>query len=139
MVYSFLVTFEGYYIYYDTDVPTRVILSHLVILITLILLFVVSIRKQAGLWTTLQPWMDGVPPSLGTNGQGVYYHYPAQAQTTADYAQSQQQYYGWQPQQPQEVPGVPPNVVPAADYAHMLQANGPELRWPNQVHYELKA
>lgn len=156
MAYSCLMTFSTTYIYFDIDVPTRIVLTHLVILITLVLLFVVSTRKQAGLWTTLQPWMNGVPPSLvhrqqlyygvGPNGQAVYYQYPAQGQTSMGYLQHQQPYYGWQPQQqqqvwpqPQEVPGVSPTVVPPGDYAHMLQANGPELRSANEVHHEMKA
>ena len=125
--------------------------------ITLVLLFVVSTRKQAGLWTELQPWMNGVAPTMthrhqlyygvGPNGEAAYYQYPAQGQPAMAYAQpqhQQQQYYGWQPQQqwqqhPYEAPGISPNVVPAGDPAHMLPANGPEPRYADQVHHEMKA
>lgn len=158
MIYSCLMTFSSLYIYLDVDVPTRVILTQLVILITLVLLFVVSTRKQAGLWTTLQPWMNGVPPAMvsrnqlyyavGPNGEPAYYQYPA-GQAAIGYGQAQHQQYGWQPQQhwsqqqwpqqPQEVAGVPPNIVPAADQAHMLPASGPELRSAGHVHHEMKA
>lgn len=157
LIYSCLLAFNNTYFYLDVDVPTRVVLTQLILLITLVLLFVVSTRKQAGLWTELQPWMNGVAPTMthrhqlyygvGPNGEAAYYQYPAQGQPAMAYAQpqhQQQQYYGWQPQQqwqqhPYEAPGISPNVVPAGDPAHMLPANGPEPRYADQVHHEMKA
>lgn len=80
--------------------------------VILVLLFVIGVRKQKGLWTTHQPWMDNmnqaptpVVPGVGGWVQGgayppqpVYQQYPPQQY---NYAVPQQQ-QGWVQQQPMQ-------------------------------------
>lgn len=46
-------------------------LSEWIFTVIVALVFAIAIRKRNGLWTTVQPWMDGQgPPALAAKGVG---------------------------------------------------------------------
>lgn len=89
-----------------------------------VLLFVICIRKQLGLWTVMQPWMDGTAtmapvmqppmyavPMQGYNGQPMGYpQYPPQ-----------QMAYGVGPQQQQ----MPPPMMQQQQQQHIPREVSP--------------
>ncbi|KAB5566290.1 hypothetical protein GE09DRAFT_732016 [Coniochaeta sp. 2T2.1] len=88
------------------------ILTAWIMFVILVLLFVIGIRKQKGLWTTEQRWMNMPPPHV-TPGQGggwsqgagvyppqpVYQQYPPQQYAYAVPQQQPEQQQGWVQQQ----------------------------------------
>lgn len=101
------------------SLPIDIVLNQCITFITLVLLFFVGFRKHNGLWTTTQPWMNGVAPVM------------TQAHPKAFYA-------GGQPAMYQQGGAVypPPNTVayqpayqvyqsPPAGYPVAAQGGGP--------------
>lgn len=129
------------------------ILTAWVTFVLLVLLFVIGIRKNKGLWTTHQPWMHNVNqvPAPVVPGQGgwvqggtyppqpqpqpLYQQYPPQQYAYA-MPQHQHQQQGWVQQQPvpqqysQEVHGAhsphgtSPPYVPTENPAQELPNGG---------------
>lgn len=99
--------------------------------VILVLLFVIGIRKQKGLWTTQQPWMNqqvmAPPPQQGGWGQGgmypqqqAVYQYPPQQAYGIPHGWTQQPHQG-EYQHPQ---GGSPPYVPSPNQGTQEMANG---------------
>lgn len=94
--------------------------------VLLVLLFVIGVRKQKGLWTTHQPWMDNVNqmPAQVIPGQGVWVQggaYPPQPQLAYKQYPPQQYAYAVPQQQPQEQGWV--QQQPMQQYSQELYAH----------------
>jgi hypothetical protein len=109
--------------------------------VLLVLLFVLGVRKQKGLWTSHQPWMNNMNqpmPAALAHGQGGWNQgvmYPPQQQPGYQqyppqqyvYAVPQQQQQGWVPQQPhgyQSPHGSSPPYVPTPSPGAQELADG---------------
>ena len=84
--------------------------------VAVVLLFCVAVRRHDGLWTTLQPWMNGVEPSL-TSGLPHHHH---------------QTWYGQQQQMYNPIPMYPPP-------GNAMYQPQPQQLGPNLDPYELQS
>lgn len=127
------------------NIGISLVFSCICAFVILVLLSVVSMRRQTGLWTVAQPWMHGAPPS---NGQPPMYHQQQQQQQplgpppghvyyVPDPNQQQHQYQ----QQYQQVPQQQyPQQYPQHQYEQYQQqvpySNTPSMA-PDSQRYEV--
>lgn len=115
--------------------PPNIILSTVIWFIILTLLFCVAGRRHNGLWTTLQPWMNGIEPTLVSR------------QRVAEYDQQQEKEMAYSPDpmysppgnytyqtQPQELVAIlGPCELESCSAPTEVPAEGPAQMLPNTL------
>ena len=128
--------------------PPNIILSTVIWFIILTLLFCVASRRHNGLWTTLQPWMNGIEPTLVSRHQVSEYDQQQEKEMTYSpdpmYSAPGGYMYQTQPQElaatfhPCELESCSgPTEVPAEEAAHMLP-NTPPSHSSGHCKHEMK-